>query len=131
MTIHQLLPTLSPALLPFLSLSAASWKRQHPQWEYRQWTLPEVRELMRHEYPALARTASDGMLAIAARYFILCREGGLYADADVECARSFDGLTAEGKLCLAENPDTCGDGQCTLPLLLPPEPETARTARKE
>lgn len=118
MTIHQLLPTLSPALLPFLSLSAASWKRQHPQWEYRQWTLQEVRELMWHEYPTLTRTASDGMLAIAARYFILCREGGLYADADVECARPFDDLMTEGRLCLAESPDTCGDGRLTDTLML-------------
>ena len=117
-TIHQLLPTLSPALLPFLSLSAASWKRQHPQWEYRQWTLQEVRELMWHEYPTLTRTASDGMLAIAARYLILCREGGLYADADVECARPFDDLTAENRLCLAESPDTCGDGRLTDTLML-------------
>lgn len=116
--IHQLIPTLSPALLPFLSLSATSWKRQHPQWEYRQWTLQEVRELMRHEYPALTQHASDGMLFVAARYFILCREGGLYADADVECARPFDGLTAEGRLCLAESADTCGDGRLTDALML-------------
>ncbi|MDH5588773.1 MAG: glycosyltransferase [Gemmatimonadota bacterium] len=73
---------------------AESWRRRHPEWEYRLWTDDDLDAFVREEYPrlyGLYRSYPRHIMRVdAARYMILHRMGGLYADLDVECLRSFD-----------------------------------------
>lgn len=86
----------------------ASWRRHHPDWSYRLWTDDDNRRLIHNHYPWFASTY-DGydepiMRADAARYFILHRHGGLYADLDFECLRSLEPLLAPHRLVLGTEP---------------------------
>lgn len=76
--------------------SADSWRRHHPGWEYRLWTDADLDDLVRRTRPDLLplwRAYPDQIQRVdAARYLMLHRFGGLYADLDVECLRPFDDL---------------------------------------
>lgn len=74
--------------------AAASWRHHHHDWEYRLWGSAEIRQLF-----AAARPELQGLYdaypywvqrADAARYLILHRYGGIYADLDILCERSFE-----------------------------------------
>jgi inositol phosphorylceramide mannosyltransferase catalytic subunit len=64
----------------------ASWKANHPDWEYRLWTDADNRRLIAREYPWFLETydayAKPIQRADAVRYFILHRFGGMYVDLD-------------------------------------------------
>ena len=77
-----------------------TWLEHHPDWEHRLWTDSDNRALLRDHYPWFL-PVYDGypeniMRVDAARYFILHRFGGVYADLDLECLRPIDSLL-EGK----------------------------------
>lgn len=71
-----------------------SWKRLNPDWEYRFWTDEDNLKLCQEEFPELLDIYTsyqfDIQRADVARYMILCRHGGLYADIDAECIKSFN-----------------------------------------
>ena len=73
-----------------------SWKRLHPDWEYRLWTDEENRDLIKKEYPWFLETYDgypEGIYrADAARYFILYHCGGLYADLDFQALKNVEPL---------------------------------------
>ena len=74
--------------------SQESWKAMHPDWEYRFWTDCQLRNFIFQEFPAFLPVYDSYSYHIqrvdAARYFILYRYGGLYADLDIICLRPFD-----------------------------------------
>lgn len=67
-------------------------KDKHPDWEYRLWTDADVENLKLENCIAYNASNNYGEKSDIARYEILYRFGGLYADLDVECIDSFDVL---------------------------------------
>ena len=71
-----------------------SWKRHHPDWEFRLWTeddLPE--DPIRPE--VLERLRAPVERADILRLEILYRHGGVYVDTDVECLRPIDDVLGD------------------------------------
>lgn len=87
---------------------ASSWRTHHPAWEFRLWTDADLRGLIATHYPWFLGTYDSYPLAImrvdAARYFILHRHGGVYADLDYEALRPLDPLLDGRSLLLATEP---------------------------
>jgi mannosyltransferase OCH1-like enzyme len=90
----------------------ASWKANHPDWEYRLWTFEDNRRFVAEHYPWFLSTY-DGypkpiQRADAARYFILHKCGGVYVDLDF---LSFSPITPllSGRECVlgVEPPEHC------------------------
>jgi len=73
----------------------ASWRRLHPHWRFEFWDDRRNLELVREHFPQYA-DAFDRMSGIkkadVARIAALYAYGGVYADIDVEAARSFEPL---------------------------------------
>jgi mannosyltransferase OCH1-like enzyme len=71
-----------------------SWITKNSSWTYMCWNLDRCRELMRHCYPQHIELYDNYPYHIqrcdAVRYFMLHRYGGLYADMDYFCNRSWD-----------------------------------------
>lgn len=74
----------------------ASWRRHHPEWEYRLWTDADLEDFVARQFPEyleLYRSYPDHIQRVdAARYMILNHFGGVYADLDIICERPFDDL---------------------------------------
>lgn len=82
-----------------------SWKRHHPDWEYRLWTDEDNREFIARYYRWFL-SIYDGYKhpicrADAARYFYLFHYGGLYADLDFECLKNVEPLLGDYGLVLS------------------------------
>ncbi|KAA0579339.1 glycosyltransferase [Azospirillum sp. Sh1] len=73
-----------------------SWIDRNPGFEYRFWTDEDIGRFIAEEHPALLPVFHGYADPIAridlARYLILRRFGGVYADLDFECLRPIDGL---------------------------------------
>ncbi|WP_434625660.1 glycosyltransferase [Azospirillum sp. B2RO_4] len=73
-----------------------SWIDRNPGFEYRFWTDEDIGRFIAGEHPALLPVFHGYADPIAridlARYLILRRFGGVYADLDFECLRPIDGL---------------------------------------
>ena len=71
-----------------------SWKKHHPDWEYRLWDDTDLRNLIKNEYPWFLEKYDNYPHMIqrvdAARGFILHKYGGLYVDLDYEAFISMD-----------------------------------------
>ena len=74
----------------------ASWKANHPDWEYRLWTDVDNRRLIAEHYSWFLDTydayPKPIQRADAARYFILHKYGGMYVDLDFLSCTSIDPL---------------------------------------
>lgn len=85
-----------------------SWRRHHPTWDYRFWTDATLDDFVAQHYPDFLGTfrayPQGVMRADAARVLLLHRFGGLYADLDAECLKSFDRFCTENRIVLAEEP---------------------------
>ena len=81
-----------------------SWKKNHPDWEYKLWTDEDRRALIKRHYLWFLKIYDsyelDIMRADAARYFILHYCGGLYADLDYECLKNIEPLISDYNLIL-------------------------------
>lgn len=73
-----------------------SWTGRNPGFAYRFWTDDDIGRFVAEEHPALLPVFHGYADPIAridlARYLILRRFGGVYADLDFECLRPIDGL---------------------------------------
>ncbi len=67
-----------------------SWKKFHPDWEYKLWTEKEINSLKMSFRDLYDRETKYAKKANIARYEILYQFGGLYIDTDYECLKSFD-----------------------------------------
>ena len=87
---------------------ALSWKRHHPDWEWRLWSDAAIDEFVARHHPEL-KPLFDGYRqpicrADTARYLILQRFGGLYVDLDMEAFRPLDPLLGESSLAIGVEP---------------------------
>eukprot|EP00667_Euglena_gracilis_P012925 EG_transcript_13305 len=73
-----------------------SWVDFHPQWCYVFWDDADNERLIETSFPQYLELYQDLSSGVAradfARYALLHRFGGLYADTDFECLRPFDNL---------------------------------------
>lgn len=69
-----------------------SWRRLHPDWEYRLWTDADVQTLDLQCREAFDSAVNFGMKADILRYELLNQYGGLYVDLDFECLKPIDSL---------------------------------------
>lgn len=94
--------------LPVASALPESWRKHNPDWEYRFWTNDETAEFVHAEYPDLwdlfQASALPVQKADIARYLIMHRFGGVYADIDTECFGSLDILADEDRVVLSQEP---------------------------
>jgi len=76
--------------------AARSWRDRHPGWEYVLWTDTDIDRFVRDHFPGLVvlfqRYPDQIQRVDAFRYLLLQRVGGVYADLDIECLRSFEPL---------------------------------------
>lgn len=92
--IHQTWKTRD--LPPEFQALQRSWIERNPGFEYRFWTDGDIGRFIAEEHSALLPVFHGYADPIAridlARYLILRRFGGVYADLDFECLRPIDGL---------------------------------------
>ncbi|MEU0809260.1 glycosyltransferase [Streptomyces sp. NPDC005970] len=86
-----------------------TWRRHHPDWEYRLWTDADNRAFLEEHY-AWFLPVYDGYRepikrADAIRYFLLDHFGGLYVDMDFECLRPMTELFTGQELVLGLEPE--------------------------
>lgn len=86
-----------------------SWKRHHPDWEYRLWTDAESETFVARHYPSLLETFQNYPYNIqradAIRYLVLHQLGGVYADLDYECLQPLDPLLPGHSAIIGLEPD--------------------------
>jgi UDP:flavonoid glycosyltransferase YjiC (YdhE family) len=87
---------------------AETWRASNPGFAWKLWTDEDNRALVRDHYPWLL-DAYDAypepiMRADAARYLVLHRHGGVYADLDLECLRPVEPLLAGRDVVLGLEP---------------------------
>ncbi len=103
--IHQIWNTrdVPEAWVPYV----ASWRKQHPQWQYRLWTHDEGRRLVETRFPGFLDVyqafSYDIQRVDALRYMILVTHGGLYVDLDFECLRPIDDLLRARQVVVARD----------------------------
>jgi glycosyltransferase involved in cell wall biosynthesis len=86
----------------------ASWQALNPGFSYRLWTDRDIEQLIEADFPAFKRLFHSYRHTICrvdlARYLILKKFGGVYADLDFECLRPLDGLLEGRSLVLGVEP---------------------------
>lgn len=70
----------------------ASWLKLNPDWEYILWTDDTIKGLELYNKDYFDKAINWGEKANILRYEILYQFGGVYADMDFECLKSFDVL---------------------------------------
>ena len=68
----------------------SSWKKYHPEYEYKLWTESEIQGFGLVNKEAYLRSKNFAVKSDIARCEILYRLGGIYADTDFECLARFD-----------------------------------------
>jgi mannosyltransferase OCH1-like enzyme len=88
-----------------LARYAETWRRRHPDWEYRLWTDATNRRFIAEHHPWFLEQYDGYRWPIqrvdAVRYFILYDLGGLYVDLDFECRKPIDPLLRGVRCALA------------------------------
>lgn len=72
----------------------ASWQKHHPDFEYRLWSETDILKFGLQNEEAFVQSPNPGTKSDIARYEILYRLGGIYADTDFECLTRFDKLNS-------------------------------------
>ncbi len=94
--------------LPVSDALPESWKKQNPDWEYRFWTDAALADIVEQDYPDIwpifQATTNPVQKADIARYLILHRDGGIYADIDTECVGPLDILVDESRVIFSQEP---------------------------
>ena len=97
MILHQIWVGSEPPI--HLTEMSESWKEMHPHWEYRLWTDSDIEalklenvKLYRNAHKIVPEDAIGQYKADIARYEILYRFGGVYADMDTTCQKDCDGI---------------------------------------
>lgn len=76
-----------------------SWKKHHPDWEYRLWTDRDVNELGADIADLINSTECYGQKGDILRMAILQKHGGLYVDVDYDCFRPCDVINQSFDFC--------------------------------
>jgi mannosyltransferase OCH1-like enzyme len=95
---------------PFAQL-AASWRRHHPQWQWRLWTDADNRAFVAGHFPAMMALYDSYPNPIQrvdmVRYLILYVHGGLFVDLVLEALRPLDDLVKNDCSFGAEPAENC------------------------
>lgn len=87
---------------------AASWQRFNPGWERVLWTDEMLLSFVFENYPGhfevFCSYRNPVSRADAARYMLLHKFGGLYADIDAECMADLSPIADEGRVVLCHEP---------------------------
>jgi len=90
-------------LTPAIREMSDTWMEQHPGWTYRFWTDDDNHNFVATHYPDFflryKRYPTNIQRADAARYLILLKYGGVYADLDMICLKNIEPLL-ENATCL-------------------------------
>lgn len=104
--IHQLWKT--HQVPPTYQRWQASWKKLNPGFSYKLWTDRDIEQLVEVDFPAYKSLFHSYRHKICqvdlARYLILKKFGGVYADLDFECLRPLDDLLEARQLVLGVEP---------------------------
>ena len=88
----------------------SSWKRLNPGFEYRLWTNQDLEQFISNEVPQWEEVFWSYSKNICrtdlARYLILQRLGGIYADIDYECLCSLEGILSNQRLVFGSEPES-------------------------
>lgn len=71
---------------------AKSWKKYHPDWQYKLWTDADVNDIFITRKNLFDSAVNLGMKSDILRYEILKQYGGIYVDTDFECIKPLDYL---------------------------------------
>jgi inositol phosphorylceramide mannosyltransferase catalytic subunit len=86
----------SERLPPAFRSFQETWRRHHPGWEYRFYDDEACRRIVGEGFPELLPLYDGCPHAVQRadifRYLVVAREGGLYADMDMECLRNVEPL---------------------------------------
>lgn len=86
-----------------------SWIKWNPGWEYRFWTDEDLLAFMRDEWPDLLELylsyPRPVQRADLARYCLLQKYGGVYADVDTVCLASLEPFAGDPRVILCEEPE--------------------------
>ncbi len=89
---------------------SATWSRHNPQWQRRHWSDRALLDFVAQAFPEFLElycSFAEGVKrADAARYLLLYKFGGVYADIDTECLASLDVLLDEERVVLSLEPST-------------------------
>lgn len=103
--IHQIQAEMPPQFSAFYSNLSQSWVEKHPEWQYKLWSLSDIKELIRCEFPHFIAFCGNNMnnelLLEISRYFILYHEGGIFVDSDIECIEPFDDIIKDKQCCFS------------------------------
>ena len=97
-----------------LELYRKSWPEKNPGWVVHEWSKAQSLQLVKTHYPEhldmYKRFKYEIQRCDAVRYFILHRYGGIYADMDYYCNRSFDDVLAlyKNPIYLVQTPNRVG-----------------------
>jgi len=69
---------------------AESWRRHHPAWEFREWTIDNLPQFRNRDL--FDSSPNTGHRSDILRYELLEQFGGIYVDLDFECRRPLDPL---------------------------------------
>jgi inositol phosphorylceramide mannosyltransferase catalytic subunit len=67
-----------------------SWQHCNPDFEYKLWSEKDILKIGLHNEKQYVLSKNYGVKSDIARYEILYRFGGIYADTDFECLKPFD-----------------------------------------
>ncbi|MBL4806284.1 MAG: glycosyltransferase [Rhodobacteraceae bacterium] len=85
-----------------------SWQTLNPGWEYRFWTDEDLHAFVENEYPDMwplyQIVEKPVQKADIARYLIMHKFGGVYADIDTRCVGKLDILEDENRIIISEEP---------------------------
>ena len=85
-----------------------SWKEKFPDFEYKMWTDDDLDSLIKNDFAYFYDIYKNYDVNIKridiARYFILYKYGGIYADMDYICFKNFYDLLPKDKVSISESP---------------------------
>lgn len=97
---------------PELQVLQKSWTERNPDFSYRFWTDADIARFVEDEHPELLPVFHGYSIPIArvdlARYLILRRFGGVYADLDMECLKPIEDLIAGRSFVVGLEPEEHG-----------------------
>lgn len=106
--IHQTAPSDTKKWHPVWYSCQKSWKKYFPTYQYMMWTDEDLNNLIKTDFPEYLEMFQGYDQNIKrvdiARYFILHKYGGIYADMDYECFQNFENLIPQNKVSISESP---------------------------
>jgi len=86
-----------------------SWEKNHPGWKFRLWKDKDVEDFDFELKDLYMRSTNWGEKSDILRAEILDRYGGMYADVDIECIKSFDSFVEKYDFFAGLEPPHQGD----------------------